>query len=117
MILTKTQVNNITRNIILDYIRCKKIINTSNLDIVKRIPKEYLKDPTIVKELNTDLEDLEDGNLTDSAMIKVCREFIKDVEGRNSIEEDIVIDFRRKVEVCLIEAGNIIIDNDTNIKL
>ncbi len=113
MILTKSQIDNITRNIIVDYIKSKKIVNTSYEDIVKRIPSEYLDDPMIREELNT--YPYNDNGLVDIVMVKVCRQFIKDVEGthgRPYIKKDPVIDFRKKVEACIKEAGNVILYKD-----
>lgn len=113
MILTKSQIDNITRNIIVDYIKSKKIINTSNADIVKRIPNEYLEDPTIKDELNA--KPHTEDNLVDLIMVSACREFIKDVEGirgKHCINKDCTIDFRKKVEACITEAGNVIINID-----
>ena len=115
MILTKSQIDNITKNIILDYIKCKKIVNTSYEDIVKRIPNEYLEDPVIKDELNTN--PYENDNLIDLVMVTACREFIKDVEGTKGkpyINKDFTIDFRIKIVNCLKEEGNIIIEDPDN---
>ena len=118
MILTKTQINNITRNIILDYIKSKKIVNTSYEDIVKHIPNDYLEDPEIKEELNS--YPYNNDNLVDLVMVTACREFIKEVEGtrvKHHINKDFKIDFRTRVETCIKEAGNVIIDMDDDMRI
>ena len=117
MILTKSQIDNITKNIIIDYIKSKKIVNTSYEDIVKRIPNEYLEDPTIKDEINAN--PYEENNLVDLIMVTACRNFIKDVEGikgRHCINKDFTIDFRKKVEACITEAGNVFVSTNVNYK-
>lgn len=110
MILTKLQIDNITKNIIIDYVKSKRIVKTSYEDIVRRIPSEYLEDPEIKEELN--VNPYRESNVVDVEMVSACREFIKDVEGvkgKRYMDKDCTIDFRKKVESCIKEAGNVII--------
>lgn len=118
MVLSKEQVDNITNKIIIDYIMCKKIAKTGYEDIVKHIPDEYLENP-MIKEI-LDADPYEENSLVDLVSVKACRQFIEDVERveeNHYINNDFIIDFRKRVEDCIKAEGIKIIDADAGDKM